>query len=225
MRQDLTKWTRLWLKRKVTLLKILQWVAGSSDTITAKDQTHDNSTCLSRIKSDNNTTHTSRTWKLATLQLCDVSLTLLLPGSPLIGPQVRSPDFFSLSSCVLSSCYPFAHQHKCADPSGSTQWSLSPQGGLIAPNWCEALQFHESRKPCHLRILHPTVRNLTRSQCFLQPPRRPFQISVLRETRIFDFHGHVGGNDIFHAMCQIVELSCESRYIIFIATEAYVIQR
>ena len=137
------------------------------------------------------------------------------PGSPLIEPQVCSSDFFSLSSCVLSSCYPFARQHKC--------WALIFPGArsdryhhkgvlsrLIGARPCK---LRESCKPCHLRILHPTVRNLTRSQCFLQPPRRPFQISVLRETRIFDFHGHVGGNDIFHAMCQIVELSCESRYI------------
>ena len=33
------------------------------------------------------------------------------------------------------------------------------------------------------------------------------------------FHGHVGGYDIFHAMRQIVELSRELRYTIFIATE------
>ena len=30
------------------------------------------------------------------------------------------------------------------------------------------------------------------------------------------FHGHIGGYDIFHAMCQIVELLRESRYIAFI---------
>jgi len=33
------------------------------------------------------------------------------------------------------------------------------------------------------------------------------------------FHGHVGGYDIFHSMRQIIELSCEPRYTVFIATE------
>jgi len=33
------------------------------------------------------------------------------------------------------------------------------------------------------------------------------------------FYEHVGGYDIFHAMHQIVELSCEPRCIVFIAME------
>ena len=33
------------------------------------------------------------------------------------------------------------------------------------------------------------------------------------------FHGHVGGYNFFHAMRQIVELSPEPRYTIFVATE------
>jgi len=33
------------------------------------------------------------------------------------------------------------------------------------------------------------------------------------------FHGHVGGYDIFHAMCQIIELLREPHYTAFIATE------
>jgi len=32
-------------------------------------------------------------------------------------------------------------------------------------------------------------------------------------------HGHIGGYNIFHAMRQVLELSREPRYIVFIATE------
>jgi len=89
-------------------------------------------------------------------------------------------------SCILSLCYLLATlQVSGADPSGSTQWSLSSQESLIAPNnnRGEVLQASRMMRAIIDDASNVLARNSTGSQRFPSTWRLS-RISVLRETRI-----------------------------------------
>jgi len=128
--------TRLWLRwmRKVTLPKILQRRGKRY----AQKQ-------LSRKTRRTTIPHTHQIRQRYDARLLDGNwrsynfVTFSShPGSPLVRFAISSLGILrpaSLSSALRSLA---TAQVPGSDPSGSTQWSLSPQGGIIAPNWYPA---------------------------------------------------------------------------------------